>query len=182
MIYEKHPYWDIDVENGTVYSLKLKRFIGNFDRGGYLRISYRINKLQTKSIFIHLLIWECVNGEIPDGYDVHHIDGNRQNNSIHNLMLIEHSEHMRIHNLNNKNCVGRIVKENTKELIRENNKLYKLVGQYTIDGELINTFKGTREVQRKTGFNQVSISKCCRGEYNQSYGYIWKYINNKGVA
>lgn len=181
MIYDKYPQWDIDVEKGTVFSLVSGKILGNQDRGGYLRVSYRLNKNKTKSIFVHILIWECVNGKVPEGYDVHHIDGNRQNNSIHNLELIEHSEHMRIHNINTKNCVGRIISDKTKEKIRNNNNLYKLVGQYTLDGELINIFKGTREVQRKFGYKQTSISMCCRGIYKQSYGFIWKYINEKEV-
>ena len=119
------------LKSGTVYSLINGKFLGNPDNGGYLRVSYRINKNKTKSIFIHILIWECVNGKVPEGYDVHHIDGNRQNNSIHNLELIEHSEHMRIHSINNKNCVGRIISDKTKEKIRNNNNLYHSKKNYT---------------------------------------------------
>ena len=182
MIYEKYPQWDIDVEKGIIFSLVSGKILGNPDRGGYLRVSYRLNKNKTKSIFVDILIWECVNGEKPEGYDVHHIDGNRQNNSIYNLELIEHSEHMSKHNVNNKNCIGRVVSNKTRELIRDNNKLYKLVGQYNLNGELINTFKGTREVQKKLGFKQTAIGMCCRGIYKQSYGFIWKYIEEKDVA
>ena len=32
-----------------------------------------------------------------DGFDVHHLDGNHQNNDPANLVLIEHVDHMRIH-------------------------------------------------------------------------------------
>lgn len=177
MIDERFPNWDIDVEKGTIYSLINGKFLGNPDKGGYLRVSYRINKNKTKSILIHILIWECVNGKVPEGYDIHHIDHNRQNNSIYNLELVERHVHRSEHSINNKNCVGRIISDKTKEKIRNNNNLYKLVGQYTLDGELINIFKGTREVQRKFGYKQTSIGMCCRGIYKQSYGYIWKYLN-----
>ena len=47
-------------------------------------------------------IWENVNGPIPvdsDGrkYEIHHIDGNRKNNSIENLQCITIEEHYRTH-------------------------------------------------------------------------------------
>lgn len=37
--------------------------------------------------------------EIPAGFCVHHIDGDKTNNSIHNLALVTTSGHRRIHNL-----------------------------------------------------------------------------------
>lgn len=32
-----------------------------------------------------------------DGFDIHHIDGDRNNNDINNLVLIEKRDHMRLH-------------------------------------------------------------------------------------
>jgi len=46
---------------------------------------------------LHRAIWKYQKGEIPKKYDVHHIDGNKSNNSIENLQLISHSDHMRMH-------------------------------------------------------------------------------------
>lgn len=34
----------------------------------------------------------------PEGYAIHHVDGNRRNNDITNLALVTCSEHARIHN------------------------------------------------------------------------------------
>lgn len=34
---------------------------------------------------------------IPDGYVIHHIDGNKRNNDIHNLKLMERDCHNRLH-------------------------------------------------------------------------------------
>jgi hypothetical protein len=47
-------------------------------------------------------VWENVYGEIPkddDGrsYEIHHIDGNRKNNSIENLKCVSLKEHYEIH-------------------------------------------------------------------------------------
>ena len=35
------------------------------------------------------LVWEAFNGDIPMGYVVGHIDGNRQNNRLDNLKLVK---------------------------------------------------------------------------------------------
>jgi hypothetical protein len=42
-------------------------------------------------------VWERVNGDIPKGYHIHHIDGNHYNNSIDNLKLVTQEEHFWIH-------------------------------------------------------------------------------------
>lgn len=47
-------------------------------------------------------IWESVNGSIPKddegrSYEIHHIDGNRENNDLSNLMCISIKEHYDIH-------------------------------------------------------------------------------------
>jgi len=43
--------------------------------------------------YLHRVIWKSINGKIPPGYDIHHIDGDRTNNHIDNLELITKSEH-----------------------------------------------------------------------------------------
>jgi hypothetical protein len=47
----------------------------------------------------HHYIWEKVNGPIPKGYAVHHIDFNKLNNNLENLELLTHSEHSKKHYL-----------------------------------------------------------------------------------
>lgn len=43
-------------------------------------------------------IWEEHNGrKIPDGYHIHHIDGNRSNNNPSNLLCVSPEEHWQIH-------------------------------------------------------------------------------------
>lgn len=42
-------------------------------------------------------IYERANGKIPDGYVVHHIDGDSSNNDPENLVALTNSEHMKIH-------------------------------------------------------------------------------------
>lgn len=43
-------------------------------------------------------VWELVNGEIPDGFVIHHINGDCSDNSIGNLIAVNRSDHRKIHN------------------------------------------------------------------------------------
>jgi len=57
----------------------------------------------------HRMIFEGYYGPIPEGFDVHHIDGDTYNNDIDNLECLSHSDHARITALeqpNNHMIVG----------------------------------------------------------------------------
>lgn len=41
---------------------------------------------------------EWLKERLKDGFDVHHMDGDRTNNDPSNLCLVEHLDHMRLHN------------------------------------------------------------------------------------
>lgn len=63
--------------------------------GGY----YINNSIGTNcpNVRMHRYVWEYYNGPIPEGYEVHHIDGNKGNNDISNLQLLTISEHKKFH-------------------------------------------------------------------------------------
>lgn len=46
---------------------------------------------------LHQEIWKDNYGDIPDGYVIHHIDGNPLNNNISNLKCVELKEHSKNH-------------------------------------------------------------------------------------
>lgn len=46
---------------------------------------------------LHRAVWEFYNGPIPDGYHIHHVDGNKDNNDISNLECISAKEHLSMH-------------------------------------------------------------------------------------
>jgi hypothetical protein len=62
------------------------------DEKGYAKKS-----VNNKHIRLHRLIWEQYNCKIPEGYDIHHINGNKLDNRIENLQMIRHNEHTRLH-------------------------------------------------------------------------------------
>lgn len=61
------------------------------------RTGYYLNSKLKKRI--HRYVWEFYNGEIPEGYQIHHIDKDKSNNDISNLELIPVSEHAKLHSL-----------------------------------------------------------------------------------
>lgn len=46
---------------------------------------------------IHRDVWKYHNGDIPKGYDIHHIDGDKANNQIENLQCLTRKEHRKLH-------------------------------------------------------------------------------------
>ena len=46
---------------------------------------------------LHRFVWEENNGIIPNGYEIHHIDFDKSNNHISNLMLVDKKTHLEIH-------------------------------------------------------------------------------------
>jgi DNA-directed RNA polymerase subunit RPC12/RpoP len=65
---------------------------------------------QRKGKRLHRAVWEYYHGEIPEGFHIHHKDGDRSNNNISNLVLLEGSDHLS----------GHMSKEERKAKSREN--------------------------------------------------------------
>lgn len=48
----------------------------------------------SRSLYIHVLLWIHFNGNIPDGYEINHMDEDTGNNSLSNLELMTHKDNM----------------------------------------------------------------------------------------
>lgn len=62
----------------------------------YYRGRVPVNGRKIK-VYLHRYMWEVLRGPIPDGFDVHHVDGDTQNNTIENLACVEKAEHLSHH-------------------------------------------------------------------------------------
>ena len=67
-----------------------KRYTRDDKTGYYLNSTLRER--------LHRAVYSSVNGAIPAGYDIHHIDGNKANNEPENLELLERHAHKVKHN------------------------------------------------------------------------------------
>lgn len=45
----------------------------------------------------HVIAYEAANGPVPAGYQLHHVNGDKQDNRLANLILVDPTTHKRIH-------------------------------------------------------------------------------------
>lgn len=57
----------------------------------------RYFKCNQNGMAMHRYVWQYYNGPIPEGYVIHHKDGNKANNDITNLECIPRGTHSRLH-------------------------------------------------------------------------------------
>jgi len=136
-------------EEGDVYSLKwakkrkLKPQKASQSKKGYVQVrlydgSGKLGKLQ----YVHRLVWQNFVGEIPEGLEIDHIDGDPLNNNIKNLQLLSRRD--------NTDKYNRKVR---KYLLREHrDELCK-------DYETLGTFK---KVAKKWGVSITAVSRVIR--------------------
>lgn len=143
-------------KGGCLCPVKEKILKPKVDDDGYLNYGLCIGKHQkNKYIRVNVLVYKTFIGSIPEGYDVHHIDQDKTNNSVDNLELIEHKKHSDLHS-----------KDKSKPIL-----------QYTLDDKFVAEYESAFDASRQTGICRASISKCCLNkQYNKSAGgFVWKF-------
>jgi hypothetical protein len=83
------------------YNVKYRKEVKHYDTefgkawindGGYLQLTFGTNPC------VHtLLLEEKLGRPIKDGYNCHHIDGNKLNNTPSNLIELSDSDHLKVH-------------------------------------------------------------------------------------
>lgn len=90
--FRNSPYY---VSNdGRVFNLSKNIELHQEKSGNYYRVTCQYN-LNGKHFLVHRMVWEAFNGEIPEGYDIDHLDGNPKNNSLNNLEMVTHQENIK---------------------------------------------------------------------------------------
>ena len=65
---------------------------------------YQTTTRDGRTVFKHRMIWEEHHGKIPQGFVVHHKNGNKHDNRIENLELLSCHEHMKLHWERKRQC------------------------------------------------------------------------------
>lgn len=145
-------------KNGCLVTVKEKILKPQINRTGYYIVALCKNSI-VKKYQVHRLVWEAFNGQIPEGYEINHLDERPVNNRLENLNLVTHKE----------NCNWGTRNE------RSTKKRSKVVLQFTLEDILIKEYPSAHQVERETGFANQYISACCNGKYKTAYGYKWRY-------
>ena len=86
-------------KNGNmVINIKTRKFYSIYtpkSHCGYKMIGAK--GLTGNTCYIHKLVYEAWCGEIPEGYEIHHIDGNCNNNDADNLIALTPAVHAKVH-------------------------------------------------------------------------------------
>ena len=100
MVYgiSRQSVYEMFKNHGKIIRAKKKLVHQEFNGNKYTmrNIGY-LGKTYGNRSLMHRDVWEYHNGEIPDGFDIHHKNGDRTDNRIENLEMIEKSEHGKIH-------------------------------------------------------------------------------------
>lgn len=72
---------------------------------------------------LHVYVWRTNNGDVPKDYEVHHIDGDKDNNEIDNLSCIPKAEHKSYH-------ATRYVVEHKETMISNLEKMRPLASEW----------------------------------------------------
>ena len=125
---------------------------------GYYKVRLSNNGL-VSDYMVHKLVYQLFNDDYDDTKIIDHIDGNKLNNHKDNLRQVTVSE----------NVMAAYYKTKT-------NTSTKIVEQYDLQGNLLNTFPSTKEAARVLGLDASAISKVCRGvKYKTHGGFVFKY-------
>lgn len=125
---------------------------------------------------IHRLVVEAFIGEIPKGYQIHHIDGNKQNNAVSNLKIIHPKEHRKETEKERPQMILGLVNYNKYQRPKH-------ILQFTKDGKFIAEYENAREASQNTGVCQRNILQvAAQTPFNsngdtrkQAGGFVWKF-------
>lgn len=161
-----------------------------------MKYPYKRLTINGKPVDEHRYIMEQFLGRKLERYEsVHHINGNKLDNRIENLMIMNNREHARFHKIKyskTKICIvcGKEFEPPIKHrarnticsrecwLVHHKQEIVKQqikIDQFSKDGTFIKTWKSLHEIERELGLQATNVCKCCKGKIKSLGGYVWKY-------
>lgn len=164
-------YWRDYLGNNQFTTFKCKYYIQEhilrvkIDR--YSQIQLYKSPKESKYCLVHQLVAEAFIPNPENKPVVDHKNNNTHDNKVDNLQWATHKE-----NADYSWERGR------KKQYGVEHHASKLIGQYDLNGNLLNTYYGSGEASRATGIRDAMIREACRGGYGCKTrgGFIWKYI------
>lgn len=83
----------VDAEGGLIVGRRGEVLRGSRDRLGYVQIDVGTPGFRRFQM-AHRIVWESVHGPVPDGFELNHINGVKDDNRIANLELVTRGENI----------------------------------------------------------------------------------------
>lgn len=100
----------------------------------------------------HVLVWRAFRGDIPAGFEVHHINGDRGDNRLDNLMLLSRAGHLSLHR--SRPCVA-----------------------CNESGDVMMAFASAAVAGLVFGCSGSTICRACkRTSAHLTRGFVWRYL------
>lgn len=135
------------------------------------RQGYHTVKIANKTNFIHKLVAKAFIETVEGKKYVHHIDHNKNNNVVNNLMWVTASENIKFNYLTG----GQVGKTNMKGKFGKDNPGSKKVAQLDLSGNIIKVHDGVSDAARSIKGQATHIVKVCKGKLKKHRGYRWQY-------
>lgn len=144
---------------------------GHIDNRGRFRVyaPWCSKKYGGGYVFRSFANWEYNNGAIPKGYDIHHKNKNKLDDSIENLEIIKHNEHAKLHNKITFN----------KFVCKRCNKQFVLTGKEKHGNRYKNRYCSAKCFEnRGRTFNKFICKRCAKVFIKiKSNSYVYKYCS-----
>lgn len=127
--------------DGKIYDLKRDTFIKSHLNTGYKRVSLRTLDNEQKSYYVHVLLAITYLTDESENKYVNHKDGDKLNNTVHNLEWVTHRENMK-HAIENN-----LIKNKTSYSEKDVRSVC----------ELLEEGKTAEYIEDKTGMNKSSV-------------------------
>ena len=105
-----------------------------------------------KGYQVHRFVWECFNGDIPEGKVIDHINNIKDDNRLCNLQLMTQQQ----------NC-KKSAKNRDYTFAAENNKYRKYIMATNIETNEVSYYNSFFATNQHLGINVGIVSMCCQG-------------------
>ena len=126
---------------------------------GYLQVGLQKGGKQKMCLVHRLVAYAFIENDNPtEKTDINHINEIKTNNRVENLEWVTR-------------------KQNTNHGTR-NERVAKILSKKVICVETGIIYESTIEVERKTGLDQSSICRCCKGKQKTCGKFHWEYVKD----
>ena len=130
-------------------------------------------KGEQKHFLVHRLVANAFLLNKSQNKIINHIDENPSNNQISNLEWCSYSENVK------KSSKFNTYNQNNRTICKTRNSKHKDTSnkvKQILNGDIINVFDNSLQVERSLGFDKSFILSCCRNKRKSAYGYQWQFI------